>query len=115
MASIAFALPLQPGQTEPWRHWSTELAGPKQAEYRASRQRFGITVERAYLQQTPMGNFVVVYIETGDIERAMGGLATSQDPFDVWFRQKGLELWGIDLGQPDAAPMLDSLFDVLSS
>jgi hypothetical protein len=57
MASLAFALQLTPGKTEEWRRWSEELLGPRRSEYEASRRRLGVSVERAYYQQTPRGGY----------------------------------------------------------
>ena len=39
----------------------------------------------------------VVYIEADDIEAAMAGLGSSQDPFDVWFREQTREMHGINI------------------
>jgi hypothetical protein len=112
MASLAFALPLTPGKTEAWRRWADELLGPRRAEYEASRRRFGITVERAFLQHTPQGDFNVVYLEADDLARAFQQLATSQDPFDIWFREKSQEYFsGLDLSQPLPAPLSELVFD----
>ena len=113
MASIAFALPLTPGKTQEWRQWSQEMVGPRQSEYKASRQRLGITTEQSFLQQTPQGDMAVIYIEAADPGRAFQGLATSQDPFDVWFRQRVKDLFnGVDLTQPQPPPEL--VFDGLA-
>jgi hypothetical protein len=112
MASLAFALPLTPGKTDEWRRWSAEIEGPRHAEYEASRRRLGVTVERAYLQHTPQGDFNVVYLEADDLARAFAGVATSQDPFDVWFRQRAKELFsGLDLAQPLPGPHAELVFD----
>jgi hypothetical protein len=112
MASMAFALPLTPGKTEEWRGWSAELLGPRRAEYEASRRRLGVTVERAYLQHTPQGDLNIVYLEANDLSRAFQGIATSQDPFDVWFRERAKDLFsGLDLSQPLPAPLSELVFD----
>jgi hypothetical protein len=114
MASLAFAVLLTPGKTEEWKRWNEELAGPRRIEYLASRQRLGITTERAYLQHTPQGDMDIVYLEADDLQRAFQGLATSQDPFDVWFRQRAKELFsGLDLTQPPPGPLAELGFDVL--
>lgn len=114
MASMAFALPVTPGQTEEWRRWSAELAGPRRNEYQASRRRLGVTAERAYLQHTPQGDVVIVYLEGTDLARAFRDLAHSQEPFDVWFRQRAKELFsGLDLSQPPAQPLSELVFDEL--
>lgn len=75
-------------------------------EYLKSRSRLGTTLERAYLQTTPMGMFVVGYVES---ERApaevFGGFAQSDLPIDQFFREQVKELHGIDLTQlPEGGP-----------
>jgi hypothetical protein len=116
MQTVAFALPLTPGKTEEWKDWSNELTGARQSEYQASRRRLGITTERAYYQQTQMGDMAVVYIEAEDLQQVFGGLATSQDSFDVWFRERVKELFnGVDLAQqPPPFPPPVQVFDGLA-
>ena len=112
MATAAFALPLTPGKTEEWRRWSADLLGPRRAEYEASRRRLGVAVERAYLQHTPQGDLNVVYVEADDLARAFADLATSQDPFDVWFRERARDLFGgLDLARPLPGPLSELVFD----
>jgi len=105
MAIFASAVPILPGKAEEWKQFAKELQGSRRVEYEASRRRVGLTKEVAALQRTPMGDFAVIYGETvGDAEEANRKLATSTDPFDVWFRQKVLELHGLDLTQPPPEP-----------
>ena len=112
MASMAFALPLPPGKTEEWRRGAADLLGPRRAVYEASRRRLGVTVERAYLQHTPQGDLNVVYLESDDLAGAFQQLAASQDPFDVWFRERAKEFFsGIDFGQPLPGPLSEMVFD----
>jgi hypothetical protein len=111
MASLGMTLPLLPGKTEEWKRWIQEMAGTRLREYQTSRQRLGITREVSFLQQTPQGDLGVFYIEAEDIPRAFQGLATSQDPFDVLFRQKTLEFFGFDLTQPPPGPLPATIFD----
>jgi hypothetical protein len=70
-------------------------------QYAESRNRLGITLERAYLQTTPMGNFVVAYIES---ERSFGettaALAASDLEIDKFFVDNVRNLHGVDLTQP---------------
>jgi hypothetical protein len=101
MTSYAFAMPLVPGKTEAWRGYVKELTGPRSAEYKASRQRAGITKEHVFLQATPMGDFVVVAMECDDPATVIERLLASTDPFDVWFRDKVLiEAHGVDPSAP---------------
>jgi hypothetical protein len=92
MASLAIALPILPGKTEQWKHYCQEMTGPRRSEYEASRKRVGITREVAFLEQTPQGDMVVVYIEAQDVQRAITGPGMSQEPFDVWFREHSILL-----------------------
>jgi hypothetical protein len=52
---------------------------------------------------------VVVLIEADDVEAAMGTLATSQEPFDVWFRDQIKDAHGMDVaeGFPPPEQVLD--------
>ena len=111
MASLAMTLPLLPGKTEEWKRWVQEMAGARLSEFQTSRKRLGITREESFLQQTPQGDIAILYIEAEDIARAFQGLATSQDPFDVLFRQKTQEFFGFDLAQPPSGPLPTTVFD----
>ena len=109
MPSIAFAAPLLPGKSMQDRESMSIVQGERRAAYEASRQRLGITREAGWLQQTPNGDLAIVYIEADDLEAAFAGLATSQDPFDVWFREHVREVHGINLedGFPPPEQLLD--------
>jgi hypothetical protein len=43
------------------------------------------------------GALVLVYFEAEDLSRAFEELGTSDTPFDRWYRQTVLELYGVDL------------------
>ncbi len=64
-------------KTEQWKHFCQEMVGPRRSEYEASRKRLGETREAAYLQQTPQGDMVVIYIEAQDISRVFEGMGRS--------------------------------------
>lgn len=109
MPSIAFAAPLLPGKTQQDRESMSTVQGERKTAYEASRQRLGITREAVWLQQTPNGDLAIVYIEADDLQAAFAGLASSQDPFDVWFREHVREVHGINLedGFPPPEQLLD--------
>jgi len=71
----------------------------------------GIIRAASFLQKTPQGDLGVLYIEVEDIARVFQGLATSQNPFDVLFRQKTQEFFGLDLAQPPSGPLPETVFD----
>jgi hypothetical protein len=111
MVSLGMALPLLPGKTDDWERWIQEVEGPRLNEFQASRKHLGITREASFLQRTPMGDMGILYIEAEDIASVFLGLATSQEPFDVLFRQKTQEFFGVDLAQPPSGPPPQTLLD----
>lgn len=111
MASIASATPILPGRLEAWRRFAQDMQGAWREEHQASRRHLGITTERAYYQQTAQGDPAIVYLEADDIGRVFQGMATSQEPFDVWFREQVLEIHGWDLTQPAPEPPPEVVLD----
>ena len=98
--AIAFAAPLLPGKTDADREALLSCwQGDRKADHEASRKRLGITRESVWIQNTPGGDVAVVVIEAADIPAAMGGLATSDEPFDKWFREHIREVHGMDLAE----------------
>ena len=62
MPMMAAVFPILPGKTDEWRTWIAELNGPRYQEFVESRRRAGVH-ERTFLQQTPMGDLVIVTLE----------------------------------------------------
>ena len=110
MQSIAFAAPLLPGKTQAdLEAMASVSSGARRADHEASRRRAGISREASWLQRTPDGDVVVVLIEAEDVGAAMGALATSQEPHDVWFREHIKDTHGMDMseGFPPPEQVLD--------
>jgi len=80
MALIALAIPILPGKTPEWRAWMEELKGTRQQEFAESRRAAGVH-ERTFLQQTPMGDLVIVTLEGDDPGHAFGQMMTGTDAF----------------------------------
>jgi hypothetical protein len=79
-------------------------------EYRESRGRLGITLERVYLQPTPMGDFAVVYGESGgSANEALGKMAGSDLPIDKDFARLVREIHGVDITAPPQGPPMESV------
>lgn len=55
------------------------------------------------------GDMAVVLVEADDLQAAFAGLGSSQDPFDVWFREQVREVHGMNLedGFPPPEQILD--------
>jgi hypothetical protein len=61
-------------------------------------------------QKTPDGSVAIVLLEADDIQAALGGAATSQEPFDQQFRDSVKDVHGVDLANdppPDVTPIID--------
>jgi hypothetical protein len=103
--TVCFAAPLLPG-TSP--HDRDEMLscwqGERREEHIRSRRAHGITREAVWIQSTPTGDVATVLIESLDLAQALLGLATSQEPFDVWFREHLMTVHGMDLAAGMALP-----------
>jgi hypothetical protein len=108
--SIAFSAPILPGKTEFDREAMRScMEGERSSAYQASRGRHGISRESVWVQQTPAGDVAVVLLEADDLQAAFEGIASSEDPFDQWFREMVREAHGIDLTQ--AFPLSEQVMD----
>ena len=85
MAVTTFCAPLLPGKTEAWKQAVAEIGGPRAADWDDMQRRNGITRQVVSLQRTPDGDFVCVFLEGDDPNATLGGLFTSDHPFDKWF------------------------------
>jgi hypothetical protein len=110
MAAIAFTAPVLPGKTEQATAFFQEVQRRIQ-EFAKSRGSLPghMTRESAWVMRTPMGDFGVVLLEGDDPVAANAAFASSQDPFDLWFKQSVKEFTGIDFGQP--LPPIEQLLD----
>src|SRR5713226_5335704 len=108
----AFAAPIVPGKLEAWKRMVADLKGPRRKEYQVSRKKMGIEHERAWLQHTPQGDFVVVSIEGKDAPKLFEKFAASKEPFDKWFLGQIADVHGIQVpgGVP---PTNESYLDIL--
>jgi hypothetical protein len=98
MQTICFALPIVPGATDADRDEMLACwRGARADDHRRSRMRHNIVREATWIQSTPTGDVALVLLEAGDLAASLYGVATSEDPFDVWFRSHIKTVHGIDL------------------
>jgi hypothetical protein len=110
MAYYAFMNPVVAGKMDSWKSSIKEMNGPRSKERKESRKKAGLSVERVWLQNTPLGDFAVVYWEAKDISKVFDLLIKSDAPFDKWFREKILtEVHGMDLSK--LPPMNEMMLD----
>jgi hypothetical protein len=112
MQSVAFAVPLLPGQTEADRvALASCWAGARKEAYEDARRRAGIIREAVWIQPAPGGDVAVVYLEADDLATAFTILGTSAEPFDRWFRDHVRQVHGVAWEEGFAAPELVLDFD----
>jgi hypothetical protein len=63
-------------------------------EYEQLRQRLGIRNESVWLARTKMGETVIAYLEVDAPEWIVPALVASEEPFDLWLKQRLLEFHG---------------------
>ncbi|MGI8914971.1 MAG: hypothetical protein ACR2JY_14505 [Chloroflexota bacterium] len=113
MAAYGLVLPVLPGKEEQARGLAEELRGPRRGAHEASRRRLGLTSEQAWLQRTPQGTMLIVYLEleADDIERMLVDSAASDDPFDRWWRQQLQDFTGLVMTPPSPGETNEHIFD----
>jgi hypothetical protein len=99
-------------QEEPWRRLLQELSYARGGEgYVESLRRLGVSAESVWLVAKPSGGGVaVVCLEASDPERALGELAESQAPFDLWYGGAMRKIFGVDLARVAPAGSGELLF-----
>jgi len=94
----AFMVPVLPGKTEAARGFAGKLMSEKRAELDSA--QVTVTKESWFLQETPHGDFIIVYYHAPNLDAVHSALAASTEPFDVWFREQVLDITGIDISTP---------------
>jgi hypothetical protein len=99
MAKFMVTMPVPQGLEDHARRFAEEVSD-RFDEFRRSRRRLGVTRERGWLQRTPQGNLFTLLLEGDDPVDANRRFAASQDPFDVWFKERAGGIFGADFSQP---------------
>ena len=92
--------PIAAGKLEKWQQWANELQNGKAKEFKEFNSRYGLTRHAAWLAETPTGSVVAALHEGPGADNFMSKLATSDNDFDVWFKQKLSELHNFDFSKP---------------
>jgi hypothetical protein len=110
MPALSFVVPVLPGKEQADLDWMEEMTGARREEYEASWKQLGVTRHAVWHQKNPDGTVAVVYLEADDIPRAMEGVASSDDPFNKWFRERVRDVHGIDL-EAEQPPQSQQILD----
>jgi hypothetical protein len=96
----AIAVPLLEDKIDAWKTWITdECLGSRKEEFDEFNERMGLTLHRAWLSESPHGPLAIVVFEGPGAGTFLQKLATSQEPFDKWFRERVEELHGCDFSE----------------
>jgi hypothetical protein len=109
MALMAVVIPILPGKTPAWREFIEQLNGPRHQEFADSRRKAGVH-ERTFLQQTPMGDLVIVTLEGDDPGASFGKMLTATDDFSKWFGEQAMAAHG-DFAAPTSGPPSELVAD----
>jgi hypothetical protein len=99
---FAFAAPLQPGKTEAGIAFAKEAYDGRKNEMAESRLAQKLTREEVFLNRTPAGDVIVVYLEGEDPIEANRQFAASNSAYDRWFKDRCKEIFPayVDFDQP---------------
>ena len=105
MPSAVLPFPVLPGKTESDIRKIADRFKEDPAGYREARAGTGMTLERAYWQHTPMGDFVVAYIESSqDVGAGLATMAQNTSDMGRYFVETVNEVHGVDITQPPSGP-----------
>jgi hypothetical protein len=108
---VAVIAPIRPGASENWRRYLQELTDSRRADYEASRRRWGITGERAWLIETATGVVAIMAVTTTQPEHVVERLVAGDLPLERRFREQLLAAQGVDLTHLSTQPLVELVFD----
>ena len=104
--TYAFALPIKPGMTEASRKFGEEIIdGARRQEYADLQRRLGATNEQYFIQSTPEGDLLIVVGE-GAWTPPRQVMDPENNPFDRWYLEQVLAIYGIHLMEVDETAKL---------
>jgi hypothetical protein len=108
---LGFSAPVVAGKAGLLRGLWSEITGPRQADWQGFNRSVGASVHRAFILETPMGDFASVYFEAADPVAANAAFAADTSGFGTHFKSVVEEAFGMDFGQP--LPPVRQLFEVV--
>jgi hypothetical protein len=100
MPMVVVTTPIPPEKYDEWRQAIARFAGEQREEYTAARSRQGVTRQGVFVSHTAAGPMEIMVMEADDPGHALSMIATSEEPFDVQFRQYLWDMFQLDLAQP---------------
>ena len=104
MQTFSGAYPILPGKRDILMQFVKDITGPMKKDYERSQKHLGIKKASWFLQSTPEGDWLLMYLEATDVARVFGDFAVSKDPFEVLARNTMKEYTGVDFSIPPQGP-----------
>lgn len=106
MTRGALAFPVLPGKSEADVRRIADRFKEDPEGYWESRRSQGVTLERVYWQHTPMGDFVIAYVESTKptLAEVFGAVSQDNTPMGKFFAERVKDVHGIDITQPPEGP-----------
>jgi len=98
MSEASMVFPVLPGKREVLNAFVKALTSEWRAQY--DRAKHTVRSESWFFQSTAQGDFVIMHLSAIDPDAVFAGLATSQEPFETWFREQVKDITGVDLCVP---------------
>ena len=111
MATMAVAFPIQSDKIDQARRREQAKMGPRRGELTESNGRVGLTREGWHLQQTPSGAHMILSCKGDDLAAMFAAYAAADGPYERWEKQQIKDITGVDLGQPLAGPLPETLVE----
>lgn len=112
MPLVVRAFPVLPGKEDQLREFAAEISGARRSEASAFYRSFGVSRESWHLQQMEHGSWIIGVTEvTDDLESKAQAYATSERPFDRWFKDQVQQISGINADLEPLGPPTQTLFE----
>jgi hypothetical protein len=111
MKTLVRAFPVLPGKEGQVRALAEQVQGERRFEADEFYRRLGVVRETWHLQQTEAGPMCIVCTQATDMDEAVRAYATSEHPFDTWFKQQVRRISGIDPSREPKGPWSEQVFD----
>jgi len=102
-------MPILPGKTEAAKKYFETLKAKKWMQFCKSEEKTGVEKERDFLQVTPKGDLILMYLESKDISKVFATFAASKDSIDLYIKAELKKLTGIDFNQQSSDPLPELL------
>jgi hypothetical protein len=101
MESTIMALPILPGKMDSVKAMFKTMRDEKWKDNERLNKSAGVEKEQDFVQTTPMGDMLYMYIESKDIQKTLAALTASKDdPYVLWFAEELKKNTGIDISKP---------------